>query len=444
MPLSRTQSEFSILKNQKINKSDRSGLLKALKLAKSKVTARATFSCFRSSKADRDCWTGSLERKREVTKLFSSKKFLSKFFLYFSPLQRCSFTSVCSNWNNILNTTGLLKNVAQIVDFLQMTDGERRLAYDNIINRDTTSIRLIRANNEDIEDFMVSVNTSTISGLCFQDCVINDGTVVAMLRKYSITEIEFLSCNNLTEESMWDSLTSSIVKLVSLDSVYLTDNAVEAIAESLPSLNYLHLQSYHMTDASLAYFRFNLHIRTLKLEFCWEITDDGVLSICQCLNGLNELSLAGCSKITDDSVEIISDSLLHLRSLNLSWCIKLTNRSLKMIAFKENVLEELYLDRCSQITNIGLKYLLPISTTLVTLSLRWCKEISDKGLECCSNFKHLKSLSLSGCCLITRFGLKYLIKLENLKELDVINCQALNSELLAWLKLKLDKCDVIC
>lgn len=345
MPLSRTQSEFSILKNQKINKSDRSGLLKALKLAKSKVTARATFSCFRSSKTDKDGWTYSFEKKREVAKLFLNKQFLSKFFLYFSPLQRCSLTSVCSVWNNLLTATGLLKNVVQIVDFLQMTDIEKKLAYDNIVNRGVSSIRFVRANNEYLESFMMSINSSRITSLCFQDCNIDDGALVSALRKYSITELELSSCNNLTEDSMWDSLTSGIVKLVSLDSIYLTDNAVEAIAESLPSLNYLHLQSYHMTDASLAYFRFNLHIRTLKLDFCWEITDDGVASICQCLNSLNELSLAGCSKITDESVEIISDSLLHLRSLNLSWCTKLTNKSLKMIAFKENILEELYLDR---------------------------------------------------------------------------------------------------
>ena len=109
------------------------------------------------------------------------------------------------------------------------------------------------------------------------------------------------------------------------------------------------LQAYHVTDTAMSYFgptaaRNNLRI--LRLEHCWEIGNQGVLSIAHGLPNLTAISLSGCSKITDDAIEVIAEQLRHLKSLNLSWCPRISDASLEYIACDlADSLIELNLDR---------------------------------------------------------------------------------------------------
>jgi F-box/leucine-rich repeat protein 16 len=139
-----------------------------------------------------------------------------------------------------------------------------------------------------------------------------------------------------------------------------------------------------------------LNLRTLHLESCWEIGNQGILSIAHGLPNLTVLSLSGCSKVTDDAIEVIAEQLRHLTSLNLSWCARITDASLEYIACDlADSLKELILDRCVHVTDIGLGYAATMGK-LTTLSLRWCPQIRDFGVQTLCSMKYLKSLSLAG------------------------------------------------
>ena len=121
----------------------------------------------------------------------------------------------------------------------------------------------------------------------------------------------------------------------------------------------------------------NCNLTTLKLDSCWELTNQTVLHIginnflnhkynfrhfhfridCSRFNvhiifcivsglpTLRHLSLSGCSKITDEGIEILAENLTHLRTLDLSWGPRITDASLECIACDLVCLEELILDR---------------------------------------------------------------------------------------------------
>ena len=59
-------------------------------------------------------------------------------------------------------------------------------------------------------------------------------------------------------------------------------------------------QAYHVTDSSMAYFSTSMlrdTLRTLILQHCWEITNQGAVNLAHSLPSLTFLSLSGCSKV---------------------------------------------------------------------------------------------------------------------------------------------------
>ena len=60
-------------------------------------------------------------------------------------------------------------------------------------------------------------------------------------------------------------------------------------------------QAYHVTDISMSYFGptcIREHLRTLILQHCWELSNQGVVSLAHGLPNLTTLSLSGCSKVS--------------------------------------------------------------------------------------------------------------------------------------------------
>lgn len=119
------------------------------------------------------------------------------------------------------------------------------------------------------------------------------------------------------------------------------------------------------------------NLKQLHLQHCWELSNQGILSIAHGLPNLNTLSLSGCSKVctrvcdsehtcntwplahanhgppsalrlqvTDDAVEVIAEQLRALQHLDLSWCARISDAALEYIACDlSDSLKELVLDR---------------------------------------------------------------------------------------------------
>jgi F-box/leucine-rich repeat protein 16 len=156
-------------------------------------------------------------------------------------------------------------------------------------------------------------------------------------------------CNEITDNGLWAGLVPNLESLVITDCINIADETVGAITQVLPGLKELTLQAYHVTDSAMSYFgptALRVNLRVLHLEHCWEIGNQGILSIAHGLPNLTSLSLSGCSKVTDDAIEVIAEQLRHLSSLNLSWCSRITDASLEYIACDlADSLKELILDR---------------------------------------------------------------------------------------------------
>lgn len=80
-------------------------------------------------------------------------------------------------------------------------------------------------------------------------------------------------------------------------------------------------------------------------------------------------------------------------------------------------------------------------SVLRNLHLRWCIEITDIGIEHLIDVKSLRYLSIAGLDKITS---RSLLKLPqtNLLVLELTNCQAVNSDLIALLAYKMPNCNI--
>ncbi|CAH1991154.1 unnamed protein product [Acanthoscelides obtectus] len=383
--------------------------------------------------------------------LMIDEKFLTMFFYYFSPCERCVLARVCIRWRDVLYKSprfwsGLVP-VLQCREMRGCHTTERTRLYSSVLRRGFHSLRLVSASDEDAIDL---VNTFPLAAkhvhsLSLRCSSITDRGLETLLdHLQALYELELAGCNEITEAGLWACLSPRIVSLTLTDCINVADEAVGAVAQLLPALYEFSLQAYHVTDAALGYFspKQSHTLNVLRLHSCWEITNHGVVNIVHSLPNLTVLSLSGCSKITDDGVELIAENLQKLRSLDLSWCPRITDAALEYIACDLNQLEELVLDRCVHITDIGIGY---ISTmlSLQSLYLRWCSQIRDFGLQHLCGMRNLQILSLAGCPLLTSSGLSSLIQLRHMRELELTNCPGASRELFDYLREHLPRCLVI-
>ncbi|CAL7935837.1 unnamed protein product [Xylocopa violacea] len=395
--------------------------------------------------------TGGYVAATTWDQLMQDDHFLSKFFLYFTAIERRILAQVCSKWRDILYArprlwAGLVP-VVRCREVRAMPPSSRTRLYASLVRRGFHSLVLLGASDEDIPELThgFPLAQRNIHSLSLRCCAVTDRGLEALLdHLQALFELELAGCNEITEAGLWTCLTPRIVSLSLSDCINVADEAVGAVAQLLPSLYEFSLQAYHVTDAALGYFHAtqSSSLSILRLQSCWELTNHGVVNIVHSLPNLTVLSLSGCSKVTDDGVELIAENLSRLRSLDLSWCSRITDAALEYIACDLNHLEELTLDRCVHITDIGVGYISTMGS-LSALFLRWCILLRDFGLQHLCGMKSLQVLSVAGCPLLTSSGLSSLIQLRHLHELELTNCPGTSQELFDYLREHLPRCLII-
>ncbi|XP_076242717.1 uncharacterized protein LOC143184401 [Calliopsis andreniformis] len=383
--------------------------------------------------------------------LMQDDHFLNKFFLYFNAIERRVLAQVCTRWRDLLYArprlwAGLVP-VVRCREVRAMPPSSRTRLYASLVRRGFHSLVLLGAADEDIPELthgfpLAQQNVHSLSLRC---CAVTDKGLRALLdHLQALFELELAGCNEITDSGLWTCLTPRIVSLSLSDCINVADQAVNAVAQLLPSLYEFSLQAYHVTDTGLSYFnaKHSGALSILRLQSCWELTNYGVLNIVHSLPNLTVLSFSGCSKVSDDGVELIAENLPRLRSLDLSWCLRITDTALEYIACDLNHLEELTLDRCARITDIGVGYISTMGS-LSTLFLRWCSQLRDLGLQHLCGMKSLQVLSVAGCPLLTSSGLSSLIQLRHLHELELTNCPGTSQELFDYLREHLPRCLII-
>ncbi|XP_022240691.1 F-box/LRR-repeat protein 16-like [Limulus polyphemus] len=402
-------------------------------------------------------YLSALKRPITVKDLWQDPGFLGTFFRYFISRERKILAQVCQLWRDLLYQPKYWRGILPILQCreLRPTSGDkstsaelRKKVYFSLERRGFDCACLFGANDEDLYDFVSNCPPSYVRHLrhlSLRYCNVTDkGLEVSLKNLQAVTQLELFGCNDITDAGLWATLNPRIVSLTLADSINIADESVATITQLLPSLYELNLQAYHVTDTALAFFgpRQSATLIILRLRFCWEITNHGLLNLVHALPNLSILSLSGCSKITDDGVELISENLRQLRSLDLSWCPRITDAALEYIACDLAHLEELTLDRCMHITDIGLGYLSTM-TNLCALYLRWCSQIKDFGIQHLCSIRRLQILSFAGCPLLTSVGLSSVVQLCHLQELELTNCPGISKELLEYLRVNLPNCMLI-
>jgi len=122
-------------------------------------------------------------------------------------------------------------------------------------------------------------------------------------------------CNEITDGGIWTGIIPNLTSLTILDCINIADETIAAICQMMPNLRVLQIQAYHVTDTAMSYFgpscaRDNL--RVLMLQHCWELSNQGVVSLAHGLPSLCSLSLAGCSKVRSriQNLDILFDHKL--------------------------------------------------------------------------------------------------------------------------------------
>jgi F-box/leucine-rich repeat protein 16 len=92
--------------------------------------------------------------------LMADEKFLARFFLYFSPCERCVLAQVCTRWRDILYRsprywTGLVP-VLQCREMRSSQGNERTRLYSSLLRRGFHNLCLMGASDEDALDLVNS------------------------------------------------------------------------------------------------------------------------------------------------------------------------------------------------------------------------------------------------------------------------------------------------
>ncbi|KAM9100293.1 LOW QUALITY PROTEIN: F-box/LRR-repeat protein 16 [Sarcophilus harrisii] len=379
------------------------------------------------------------------------EKILNGLFCYFSACEKCVLAQVCKAWRRVLYQPKFWVGLTPVLHAKELYNvlpgGEKEFVnLQGFATRGFDGFCLVGVSDLDICEFIdnYSLSKKGVKSMSLKRSTITDAGLEVMLEQMQgVVRLELSGCNDFTEAGLWSSLNARITSLSVSDCINVADDAIAAISQLLPNLAELSLQAYHVTDTALAYFTAKQgYTTTLRLHWCWEITNHGVVNMVHSLPNLTALSLSGCSKVTDDGVELVAENLRKLRSLDLSWCPRITDMALEYIACDLHKLEELVLDRCVRITDTGLSYLSTMSS-LRSLYLRWCCQVQDFGLKHLLAMRSLRLLSLAGCPLLTTTGLSGLVQLQELEELELTNCPGATPELFKYFSQHLPRCLVI-
>lgn len=145
-------------------------------------------------------------------------------------------------------------------------------------------------------------------------------------------------------------------------------------------------------------------LEKLELNFCKNLTDEGLYRLVSCPGDLQRDFPLTCS----------------LQQLDLSGCCQLSNEGMGALSYF-SALETLVLDYCSSLGNTSLSYILQVPG-LKSLSIASCDKISGRGLEQLFGLQRLEFLNLSSCSRITSDALSHIGRLKNLKHLKLRNC----------------------
>ncbi len=152
----------------------------------------------------------------------------------------------------------------------------------------------------------------------------------------------------------------------------LPDHLRQAAAQC-PSLKKLELaNNRHLNYLAWGeLYRFKW-LKTLKLDYCIQLTNEDLKIIGRGCPLLSDLSIESCRKIDDKGIADLVILCPYLQDLNVNDCDQFTDQALIIIGLHLPQLVSLKLVRCEGLTDYGLLQLVKLRSTLASLHVQGC------------------------------------------------------------------------
>ncbi|CAL5183836.1 unnamed protein product [Lathyrus oleraceus] len=190
------------------------------------------------------------------------------------------------------------------------------------------------------------------------------------------------------------------LKSLKLQCINLTDDALKAVGVSCLSLELLALYSFQrFTDKGLrAIGKGCKKLKNLTLSDCYFLSDKGLEAIAIGCKELTHLEVNGCHNIGTLGLESVGKSCQHLSELALLYCQRIGDLGLLQVGKGCQFLQALHLVDCSSIGDEAMCGIAAGCTNLKKLHIRRCYEIGNKGIIAVGdNCKSLTDLSIRFC-----------------------------------------------
>ncbi|GLJ15214.1 hypothetical protein SUGI_0248700 [Cryptomeria japonica] len=271
-----------------------------------------------------------------------------------------------------------------------------------------------------------------------------------------LNKLDLTCCHDLTDVALL-AVARSCRHLSSLkiESCHLvTEKSLTMLGPGCPFLQELDLTDCSVNNTGLESLARCSELTTLKLGFCPNISDEGIIHIGARCSNLQELDLYRSTGVGDAGIAVISNSCPGLKSINLSYCTHVSDDSLKSIS-QLHKLHNLEIRGCSGISSTGLSAIALGCKRIAELDIKRCYNVDDAGILAIANScRNLRQVNLSYCPVsdVGLSALASLLCLQNAKLVHLRNvtingfistllaCKSLKKlKLLEFLKFKLPR-----
>ena len=209
---------------------------------------------------------------------------------------------------------------------------------------------------------------------------------------HTITSLDLSGCYYTTDEAMSRAFSScrELTELEHLNLNYcsnITEQGVCSALSKTPNLRKLDLRGCKGVRFCLEKVkecvRSNCkNLERLSIAGCKQMGVEDLTGVLNSMRNLRELDLEDCDHIHDECLLCMSTSnLSQLRVLNLSFCVSIFDQGLEAISGSLPCLEKLMLRSVDNITSLGVSAVVQKCSRLKSLDLAHCDWLSDNSIE---------------------------------------------------------------
>ncbi|CAI8590775.1 unnamed protein product [Vicia faba] len=269
---------------------------------------------------------------------------------------------------------------------------------------------------------------ANLKALDLQGCYVGDQGLAAVGQCCKqLEDLNLRFCEGLTDKGLVElalGVGKSLKSLGVAACAKITDISMEAVASHCGSLETLSLDSEFIHNQGvLAVAQGCPYLKSLKLQ-CINLTDDALKAVGVSCLSLELLALYSFQRFTDKGLRAIGKGCKKLKNLTLSDCYFLSDKGLEAIAIGCKELTHLEVNGCHNIGTLGLESVGKSCQHLSELALLYCQRIGDLGLlQVGKGCQFLQALHLVDCSSIGDEAMCGIASgCTNLKKLHIRRC----------------------